>query len=76
MTANHLRASQDLPCLPNRERRGIRWQVKVVINESRRRVAYQEIHFACAIEPGNVGQGHLFFRPPIYVTPPHGPVDD
>jgi hypothetical protein len=76
VTANHLRASQDMPCLPHRQGGGIRRQSKEVINKSRRRVAYQQIHSACALEPGDIGQGHLFVRLPIHAMPPHGPFDD
>ena len=46
--------------MSDRYGRGVGRKAKEVVNESRRRVAYQEIHPAHPLEPGDVGHRDLF----------------
>ncbi len=74
--ANHPGTPEELPCLSHRQCRGIGRKAKVVVNESRRRVAHEEIHRANPLEPGDIGHSNPLFRPPVHAISPYLPVDD
>src|SRR5689334_22120759 len=76
VAADHRRTPEELPCLPDRQSRGIGRKAKEMINESRRSVAHQQIHLTYTLEPSDIEHRHPLFRPPVHTISPDRPVDD